>query len=529
MSSSGLISGLAPDLKQVRIYVVPSQTSPDLRHNSNFMLTTTTASTRPIHAAPLALTGLIVLVTLTALPHSPTRSARAVTSVDTLPALPAGGDCTAYFQSDDCEWTVAWACPPAVGSGGTAGDDGSEGFYCCCVLEQMPPPPRPPARPPPPPPAARDCTAYFQSDDCEWTVAWACPPAVGSGGTAGDDGSEGFYCCCVLEQMPPPPRPPARPLPPPPAARDCTAYFQSDDCEWTVAWACPPAVGSGGTAGDDGSEGFYCCCVLSRVSSPWDPHLIGSAAHGILTASSSHLVVSADNSLPPPSPHPLALLLSRVAASSPQLVVSADKSPRPPSPHPPALLPAAKNYDENEDEEERGVLTGVTNTAVAIFGEEGEEGERGIVGGVQDMLIVLQGSMPPSAPCPAHLEEPFALLLFNETCLHTAHLPFTCGTRIADLYVHEVAKALTVDSLLARQLSVVCMFTLNQLGGVPVPRPGCHVSVACFWTWMGLQALQYVMAFHLVAIEVVSFISVREGMCRDVPRSPPPMVPPASQ
>ena len=30
MSSSGLISGLAPDLKQVRIYVVPSQTSPDL-------------------------------------------------------------------------------------------------------------------------------------------------------------------------------------------------------------------------------------------------------------------------------------------------------------------------------------------------------------------------------------------------------------------------------------------------------------------------------------------------------------------
>ena len=281
-----------------------------------------------------------------------------------------------------------------------------------------------------------------------------------------------------------------------------------------MAWACPPAVGSGGTAGDDGSEGFYCCCVLSRVSSPWDPHLIGSAAHGILTASSSHLVVSADKSPPPPSPHPLTLLLSRVAASSPQLVVSADKSPRPPSPHPPALLPAAKNYDENEDEEERGVLTGVTNTAVAIFGEEGEEGERGIVGGVQDMLIVLQGSMPPSAPCPAHLEEPFALLLFNETCLHTAHLPFTCGTRIADLYVHEVAKALTVDSLLARQLSVVCMFTLNQLGGVPVPRPGCHVSVACFWTWMGLQALQYVMAFHLVAIEVVSFISVREGMCR---------------
>ena len=34
MSSSGLIFGLAPDLKQVRIYAVPSQTSPELRHNS---------------------------------------------------------------------------------------------------------------------------------------------------------------------------------------------------------------------------------------------------------------------------------------------------------------------------------------------------------------------------------------------------------------------------------------------------------------------------------------------------------------
>ena len=34
MSSSGLICGLDPDLKQVRIYAVPSQTSPELRHNS---------------------------------------------------------------------------------------------------------------------------------------------------------------------------------------------------------------------------------------------------------------------------------------------------------------------------------------------------------------------------------------------------------------------------------------------------------------------------------------------------------------
>ena len=38
MSSSGLISGLAPDLKQVRIYVVPSQTSPDLHHSSLLLI-----------------------------------------------------------------------------------------------------------------------------------------------------------------------------------------------------------------------------------------------------------------------------------------------------------------------------------------------------------------------------------------------------------------------------------------------------------------------------------------------------------
>lgn len=37
-------------------------------------------------------------------------------------------------------------------------------------------------------------------ESCGWTKQWACPPAKGSAGTASDDGSTGFTCCCKVEQ-----------------------------------------------------------------------------------------------------------------------------------------------------------------------------------------------------------------------------------------------------------------------------------------------------------------------------------------
>jgi len=41
--------------------------------------------------------------------------------------------------------------------------------------------------------------------DCGWTAAWACPGSAtpGTSGWAGNDGSTGYYCCCV-QGMPPP-------------------------------------------------------------------------------------------------------------------------------------------------------------------------------------------------------------------------------------------------------------------------------------------------------------------------------------
>ena len=63
----------------------------------------------------------------------------------------------------------------------------------------------PPSSTPPPP----DCSAYYASTGCGWTDAWACPPGVGTVGTAGNDGSLGYYCCCVAER--PPPAPPSYP------------------------------------------------------------------------------------------------------------------------------------------------------------------------------------------------------------------------------------------------------------------------------------------------------------------------------
>ena len=138
-----------------------------------------------------------------------------------------------------------------------------------------------------------------------------------------------------------------------------------------------------------------------------------------------------------------------------------------------------------------------------------------IVSDIQQLLAVVTVESPPpppSMPCPAAFEHPFTHIFFNETCLATAALPFPCATRVADSFVSEMSGALTVDSLLARQVSVVFMFSLNQLGGMPVPRPDCpHVSVGFFWTWMQFQFLQWVMAFHLVALEFVAFDSARNG------------------
>ena len=63
---------------------------------------------------------------------------------------------------------------------------------------------------------SQDCTSFFQNQIrssntsfCEWTTIWACPPAVGPGGTAEDDGSLGFHCCCELKSIPPSPPPTA--------------------------------------------------------------------------------------------------------------------------------------------------------------------------------------------------------------------------------------------------------------------------------------------------------------------------------
>mmetsp|Transcript_108188 Transcript_108188/g.316384 ORF Transcript_108188/g.316384 Transcript_108188/m.316384 type:complete len:469 (-) Transcript_108188:176-1582(-) len=43
----------------------------------------------------------------------------------------------------------------------------------------------------------------------------------------------------------------------------CSAYMAKTGCSWTAKWNCPgQARGSRGTAGNDGSQGFDCCCNL---------------------------------------------------------------------------------------------------------------------------------------------------------------------------------------------------------------------------------------------------------------------------
>ena len=95
--------------------------------------------------------------------------------------------------------------------------DCKDSFICggCSICKPQPPnPPRPPPHP------AERCAAYPASRAgglCEWTADWACPQHVNKRqqveGIAQDDGSEGFYCCCVFVH--PPPAPPAMPPSPP--------------------------------------------------------------------------------------------------------------------------------------------------------------------------------------------------------------------------------------------------------------------------------------------------------------------------
>ena len=44
---------------------------------------------------------------------------------------------------------------------------------------------------------------------------------------------------------------------------NCPAYFASSNCDWTATWSCPrsPSTGRRGTASDDGTAAFFCCCV----------------------------------------------------------------------------------------------------------------------------------------------------------------------------------------------------------------------------------------------------------------------------
>jgi hypothetical protein len=46
--------------------------------------------------------------------------------------------------------------------------------------------------------------------------------------------------------------------------RQCTGYTASAKCEWTAEWGCSAATpGTSGVARDDGSTGYFCCCIAT--------------------------------------------------------------------------------------------------------------------------------------------------------------------------------------------------------------------------------------------------------------------------
>lgn len=95
--------------------------------------------------------------------------------------------------------------------------------------------------------------------DCRWTEEWGCPGQnPGSKGMAKEDGTAAFECCCKLWE----------------AFDDCVEAMtvkypkgcraKGHDCSWTQSWGCHHP-GSVGTAKDDGTSAYECCCQAKEA------------------------------------------------------------------------------------------------------------------------------------------------------------------------------------------------------------------------------------------------------------------------
>merc|ERR1719436_290871 len=95
----------------------------------------------------------------------------------------------------------------------------------------------------------------MQSTGCTWTRDYNCHGQQGGRiGSARQDGTLGFKCCCKFKLW----KKPARHNK---VAKQCRNYIGATGCGWTKQYSCPGQLGgTSGLARRDGTLGYKCCC-----------------------------------------------------------------------------------------------------------------------------------------------------------------------------------------------------------------------------------------------------------------------------
>jgi len=111
---------------------------------------------------------------------------------------------------------------------------------------------------------------------------------------------------------------------------------------------------------------------------------------------------------------------------------------------------------------------------------------------------------------------PFAASIFDMTCLADGGTGDPCDVHVAEEFSNVIFGGLRADYLASSFLSLVVLFSLAMLGGVPRPIAGSGESAlgvavgSVLWTiWMSMQAAQLLAIIGAFAMDIAAFFSFR--------------------
>ena len=109
---------------------------------------------------------------------------------------------------------------------------------------------------------------------------------------------------------------------------------------------------------------------------------------------------------------------------------------------------------------------------------------------------------------------PFAATFFNMSCFQANVTGNPCDAQTAELYTSEMFRGLRIDYQLSLLLSVLALFSIAQLGGIPHPTPSSRVGTAFWFAWMLTQAAQWLVVLVSLLMHAAAFRAVRSRFSR---------------